>query len=223
MNNPAHKPTTTHRSPKMPSFVSAPNIAHSAVGGAHYLGVPVTQEHKGGRTSSGEATRSSHESQEASRERIMNDLKELYCCRPTRRIFERTWCPDAVFEDPLVKAEGRGEYEPQWFAMPKIFSKSETISSRVMLSTESPNRLVYSQAQEYTLRFIGKKQAFCTVLMLMRQRIESVIVVDLDETDKITRMVEKWNGDELPTHYGAHFLRRANAQITPWLVKVPKE
>ncbi|KAF8841183.1 hypothetical protein BDN67DRAFT_967525 [Paxillus ammoniavirescens] len=212
MSDPAHQPTIVHHSPKIPLFVSAPNIAHSAVGGAHYSGVPTIREPKRGRTSSGEATRSSHESPEASRERIMNDLKELYCCRPTRSIFERTWRPDAVFEDPLVKAEGRGEYEPQWFAMPKIFSKSETISSRVMLSTESPNRFVFSQVQEYTLRFIGKKQ-----------RIESVIVVDLDESDKITRMVEKWNGDELPTHYGAYFLRRVNAQVTPWLVKVPKE
>lgn len=55
------------------------------------------------------------------------------------------------------------------------------------------------------------------MLILTRQRIESVIVVDLDETDKITRLVEKWNGDELPTHYGAYFLRRVNAQVTPWL------
>ncbi|KAF9228012.1 hypothetical protein BS17DRAFT_774629 [Gyrodon lividus] len=210
--DPAKQPTIIHHSPKIPLPVFIPKIAHSAIGGAHYSGVPIIQDPKKPSTLLEEATRSSQEDQETSRERIMNDLKELYCCRPNRTIFERTWNPDAVFEDPLVKAESRGEYEPQWFAMPKLFSKSETISSRVVLSTERPNRLVYSQVQEYTLRFIGKKQ-----------RIESLIVLDLDETDKITRMVEKWNNVELPTRYGSYFLRRINAQIVPWLVKVPKE
>ncbi|KIJ69494.1 hypothetical protein HYDPIDRAFT_106127 [Hydnomerulius pinastri MD-312] len=205
------QPTTTYHSSKIPVSISTPKIAHSAAAGAHYSGAPVMQEAHRRSTSSGEASRTSPEDEKVSRERIMNDLEELYSCRPTKKIFERTWRPDAVFEDPLVKAECQSEYEPQWFAMPKIFSKSERISSRVMLSTRSPNRLIFSQTQEYTLRFVGRKQ-----------RIDSIIVVDLDETDKIVRMVEKWNGDDLPTRYGAYFLRRANARITPWLVKVPK-
>jgi len=36
------------------------------------------------------------------RDRIMADLKELYCCRPSKEIFERTWRPDAIFEVSFV-------------------------------------------------------------------------------------------------------------------------
>lgn len=41
---------------------------------------------------------------------------------------------------------------------PKLFSKSESLSSRVMLATQFPNRLIYHQSQEYTFRIIGRKK-----------------------------------------------------------------
>lgn len=145
------------------------------------------------------------------RDRIMADLKQLYCCRASKEIFERTWRPDAVFEDPLAKCEGYAQYAPQWFAMTRIFSKSETISSRVMSFTPLPKRLIYSQTQEYTLRYIGTKK-----------RIESIIVVDLDDDDKIIRLTDQWNGEHLSSWFGVNLLRRANALITPWFVGAPK-
>lgn len=36
------------------------------------------------------------------RDRIIADLNELYCCRPLKEIFERTWRPDAVLEVSLI-------------------------------------------------------------------------------------------------------------------------
>lgn len=148
---------------------------------------------------------------DAIRDRIMADLKELYCCRPSEEIFERTWSPDAVFEDPLVKCVGYAQYAPQWFAMPWIFSNSETISSRVMSFMRFPKRLIYSQMQEYTLRWIGAKK-----------RIESIIVVDLDDEDKIIHMKDQWNGESLSSWFGVNLLRRANALVAPWFIGVPK-
>ncbi|KAG6335869.1 hypothetical protein ID866_3206 [Astraeus odoratus] len=248
-------PTIIHHPSPTLLPISPPLIANSAVGGAHYSGTHVS--HRGQRrTSSGDhPTRGSISQQdvEAGRQRIMEDLKELYCCRPSLEIFQRTWRQDAIFEvctdlflcrtiecrqdrpngqDPLVKCEGYDQYAPQVYGKqslllcssrscsrngrliplkPKVFSQSKTLSSRIMLSTQSPNRLIYSQSQEYTLRFIGKKK-----------RVDSIIVVDLDEDDRIIRLEDKWKGAEPPTHYGALFLRQTNARIIPWLVKVPK-
>ncbi|KAJ2917231.1 hypothetical protein MD484_g3168, partial [Candolleomyces efflorescens] len=141
----------------------------------------------------------------------MDDLKELYCCRPTREIFERSWRKDAIFEDPFVQCQGFGEYAAQFFAMPKLFSKSETISSRVMSSTNAPNRIIYHQVQKYTFSYIGRTKT-----------IESIIIVDLDEDDKIVRVTDQWNGKELPSWFGSGFLRLLNAKVTPWIVRVPK-
>ncbi|KAH7889779.1 hypothetical protein F5I97DRAFT_1924298 [Phlebopus sp. FC_14] len=202
----------THHASTIP-MPGPPKVAHSAAGGAHYTGASITTAGTR-RTELGEASRAPQPGKDGqtSRERIMNDLRELYCCRPTKAIFERTWHPEAMYEDPLIKCHGRSEYEAMWHVMPKLFSKSETISSRVLTSTRVPNRIICSQTQEYTLRLIGRKQ-----------RIESMITLDLDETDRIIQMEDKWYGKELPTRYGALLARRLHGQVAPWVTKVPKE
>jgi len=52
--------------------------------------------------------------------------------------------------------------------------------------------------------------------------IESIIVVDLDENDKIIRLVDQWDGKDLPSWFGASFLRLLNAKVAPWLFHAPK-
>lgn len=80
-----------------------------------------------------------------------------------------------------------------------------------MSSTKAPNRIVYHQKQEYTLPIFGKKKV-----------VESIIVLELDEDDKIVSLLDQWGGKELPTSGFTTALRIANAKVTPWLVRVPK-
>jgi hypothetical protein len=187
-------------------------LVESVAGGAHYSGANTDPDAVLNRRHSSHEYRHSHTQVKSDHQGIMRDLKELYCCRPTREILNRAWRKDATYEDSVVKCKGFDEYAAQWFAMPKWFSKSETISSRVMSSTLTPNRLVYAQTQEYTYRFFG-----------LKKKVESIIVVDLDEEEKIVRLLDQWNGQEPRTRYGALLLRRANGKLTAWLVRVPKE
>jgi len=193
--------------PKIPT----PALFGSAAGGAHYSGAKV--EH-----TNSDIARASFSNGGASveldekRKLIMDDLKELFECRPTLDIFNRSWRRDAIFEDPLAYCCGSSEIAPQWFAMPKLFAKSVTVASRVLSSTSDPNRLVYSQTQEYTFR-----------LFKFKKTIKSMVVVDLDGEGKIARLQDQWNGQELPRRWGAGALRRLNGKTTPWLVKVPKD
>ncbi|KAJ7602469.1 hypothetical protein FB45DRAFT_912213 [Roridomyces roridus] len=149
----------------------------------------------------------------------MADLRELYECRPSLEIFQRTWHPNAVFEDPLVKAKGFREYAAQFYALPKLFSKSETVSSRVMSSTRQPNRLVFTQKQRYKNRFMNKVGVFLPGrdLGLYTKTIESVITVDLDEDDRIIRIVDQWQGKPLQ----AEWRRRLGARVGAMLVRTP--
>jgi len=201
-------PSQTFHSEFLPRSVPTPALVESVASGAHYSGAHTDPllHHRGN-------SKHRHSSTEvrADHQGVLSNLEELYCCRPTREIFDRSWRKDAIFEDPFTKCKGFDEYAAQWFAMPKIYSKSQTISIRVMSSTLSPNRLVYAQTQEYTYRFLGYKK-----------KVDSIIVVDLDEDEKIVKLLDQWNGHEPPTRYGALFLRRANAKLIPWLVKVPK-
>ncbi|KAI6038995.1 hypothetical protein EDC04DRAFT_1815242 [Pisolithus marmoratus] len=175
-------PTITyHPSPTLLP-IPPPQIAQAAVGGAHYSTMYTSHRRRGSSIDEPHRTPQSAGDVEASgRRKIVDDLNELFCCRPNIDIFKRTWRRDAVFEDPWVKCEGYDEYAPQFFAMPKLLSRADILSSRIMLSIQSPNRLIYSKSQEYTLRFLGKKK-----------RVDSIVVVDLDEHDKIIRVEDKW-------------------------------
>ncbi|KAG6853207.1 hypothetical protein C0991_006156 [Blastosporella zonata] len=202
-------PTLTYHHPTLLP-IPTPALVESVAGAAHYSGVKLEQEPPLKHRRSSHDYGENHTQLKPSHQRILDDLQELYGCRPTQEIFERTWHPDAVFEDPLSLCRGYSEYAAQWYAMSKLFSASKTLLIRVMSSTHSPNRLVFSLSQEYTYRVLHRKKT-----------IHSVVVVDLDEDEKIVKMVDQWNGKDLPRWHGAHFLRVANAKLVPWLSKLP--
>lgn len=78
------------------------------------------------------------------------------------------------------------------------------------------------------MRWIGtKKVGRYTVLSvhaltISTQTISSFVVVDLDNEFKITRLVDQWNGEDPSTSWGAVRLRRLNAKLTSWFVRVPR-
>ncbi|KAH7334978.1 hypothetical protein B0J17DRAFT_672300 [Rhizoctonia solani] len=148
---------------------------------------------------------------EGKRKQVVEDALNLFSSKPDQDIFHRTWRKDAVFEDPLSKCIGYKQYAPQWYAMPKAFPVSRTLSYKVISSSTNPHRIVYEQQQEYTIRFIGTKKI-----------MDSTVVIDLDENDQIVKLEDKWNGSDQPTRFGALWLRRLNAVTLPWLVSVPK-
>jgi len=85
--------------------LSFSDIVNSVAGGAHYSGAPISdsESENGDKIVAppGKPTLSL-QGDDMIRDRIMADLKELYCCRPSKEIFERTWRPDAVFEVSLL-------------------------------------------------------------------------------------------------------------------------
>ncbi|KAF8638515.1 hypothetical protein AX16_010498 [Volvariella volvacea WC 439] len=149
-------PTQTFHPPLLPFPTSA--LVESVAGAAHYSGARVDPDSLLKHRHAGLDSPGRHTELHCEHERILNDLKELYSCRPNLEIFKRSWSHDATFEDPLSSCKGFGEYAAQWFALPVLFSASETLGTRVMSSTHVPNRLIYEQTQEYTLRWLGFKK-----------------------------------------------------------------
>ncbi|KAJ7172703.1 hypothetical protein C8R46DRAFT_894566 [Mycena filopes] len=198
-------PTQTHHYSILPT-VPTPALVESVAGGAHYSGSniePLKHRH------SSHDRPDTHTELKADHHRVLEDIRALYECRPTPEIFHRSWHPDAVFEDPLSNCKGFREYAAQVRAFPKLFKSSETVTTRVMSSTRTPNRIVFSQTQRYKNRFIDKA-------------ISSVVTVDLDDEDKIIRLVDhQWDGKGLPSRFGGGLLRRLNAKMAPLLVHVP--
>jgi hypothetical protein len=96
-----------NRSPSPPSptmtyhanlvTIPTPALVESVAGAAHYSGARLDHEtHKRRRSSHGTGDR--HTELKPSHQRVLDDLNELFGCRPTLEIFERSWSKDAVFE-----------------------------------------------------------------------------------------------------------------------------
>jgi hypothetical protein len=87
------------------------------------------------------------------------------------------------------------------------------------LSTPKPRNTHYEYSA--TRRPVSASYAW-RVTEHYPQLIESIVIVDLDDDDKIVRLVDQWGGKELPTRFGALYLRRISAMMTPWIVRVPR-
>lgn len=47
-----------------------------------------------------------------------------------------------------------------------------------------------------------------------------MVVIDLDNEDRIIKLEDKWNGKDQPTSWGAEAFRRLNARTLPLFVHV---
>ncbi|KAF5331061.1 hypothetical protein D9619_005939 [Psilocybe cf. subviscida] len=209
VHSPSPPPTQTFHPNILPRSVPTPALVESVAGGAHYAGAKVDSETLIKRRRS--SNKRSHTELKSDHKRVLDDLTELFCARPTLEILERSWTKDAEFEDPYCKTKGYDQFAAQWFGLTKILVNAEQLSKRVMSSTDNPNRFIYFQTMEYTLRWFNKKKV-----------IESIVTVDLDDNEKIIRLVDQWEGKELPSRWGASFLRTMNGKMAPWFVHIPK-
>lgn len=121
-------PSQIHHHPTIFHSVPTPALVESVAGGAHYAGVRVDSDTVS-KHRRGSQDRQNHTEIKNDHQRIMHDLQELYSCRPTLDIFDRSWSKNAVFEvspvsldaqnltmlsqDPLCKCKGYAEYAAQ--------------------------------------------------------------------------------------------------------------
>lgn len=91
-------PSQTYHPSILPRSVPTPALVESVAGGAHYSGIRVDPESLKHRHSSHSRHPSTHVEVKADHHRLMADLKELYCLRPSVELLERGWRKDAIFE-----------------------------------------------------------------------------------------------------------------------------
>ncbi|GJE97089.1 hypothetical protein PsYK624_132990 [Phanerochaete sordida] len=208
----ARAPTLTHHNLHT---LNPPHFVNSIATGAHYAGAlsPPAHEHNA-HGEHGHRSQSMTGNDPAMLELykdVLQDIEDLFCARLSPELFQRRWSQNCEYEDPLTKAHGYLECAAQFFGLAKLCSSSKRISCRVVSATLKPNKLVLAQTQEYTIRLFGTKKT-----------VASFVLVTLDEDYKITKMVDQWDGNELPTRWGALYLRRFAAVLIRWFVTVPK-
>ncbi|KAK7515276.1 uncharacterized protein IWZ02DRAFT_471339 [Phyllosticta citriasiana] len=136
---------------------------------------------------------------------IVGSILDLFAGRPSLAKL-RLWSDDAVFEDPLTQAQGRQQYEPQWYGLQSAFAEIERLSHQV---TSAGNPIVMDLKTRYVLKGIKKETV-----------IASVVNIYTDNAGKISRVEDKWDG-KLPDSSITNAFRRLNAVSVPKMVSVP--
>lgn len=104
-NSPHHHHHTSHSPPTqvfhpaspLSPPIPTPSLLESVAGAAHYSGVPVDADVKK------RHRRHSSAAMDLAKlipdhQRVLDDLRELYCCRPTKQIIDRLFRQDVEFE-----------------------------------------------------------------------------------------------------------------------------
>lgn len=124
---------------------------------------------------------------------------QLFAGRPSLKKLQ-LWDDEGTFEDPITKAVGRQQFEPQWYGLQTAFSEIERLHHEV---TSAGNPIGMDLRTRYVVKAIGKEQT-----------IDSKINIFYDKASgKITKVEDKWDG-KLPD---SAFVNVSIDQIfSPW-------
>ncbi|KAJ1991773.1 hypothetical protein H4R33_001230 [Dimargaris cristalligena] len=123
------------------------------------------------------------------RQQLLDDILQLYQCRPTHNLF-RHYDNQAIFEDPISYLPGIGSIKAAFYAMPKLF-RSSTTRRQTVIHNE-PTELRVKMVQDYTFRGLGVRSTMPSTLVLQFKTTENGT-----PTDKVILHRELWWGTPL--------------------------
>ncbi|THX62736.1 hypothetical protein D6D08_08415 [Aureobasidium pullulans] len=115
---------------------------------------------------------------EGDQKTLVGSVLDLFAGRPSLEKLQ-LWKDDGVFEDPITIAQGRKQYEAQWYGLQSAFSEIERLSHEV---TSSGNPISMNMKTRYVVKGIGKEQTISSVVNIFH------------EGGKITKVEDKWDG-----------------------------
>ncbi|RDW78714.1 uncharacterized protein DSM5745_05566 [Aspergillus mulundensis] len=101
------------------------------------------------------------------RAEIQRHILSLYAGSASKDDME-VYTEQAIYDDPFSYCDTRYKIAGQWYGVPKLFSKSETIATEVTSSTE--HELAWKQRRKYTLAGIHASKVADSLVSLKLQR-----------------------------------------------------
>ncbi|KEF54174.1 uncharacterized protein A1O9_09969 [Exophiala aquamarina CBS 119918] len=139
---------------------------------------------------------------------LTNSILDLFAGYPTKRKLA-LWADDASFHDPLTIAEGRKQYEAQFYGLKASMSE---IHQQHFDIVKGGNPIELSLKTLYKVKGVGKEQL-----------VDSRILIHLTpDGQRISKVEDQWNGDVPPDGAFAKALRNLNSVTVPVFVSVPK-
>ncbi|KIV92439.1 hypothetical protein PV10_03738 [Exophiala mesophila] len=138
---------------------------------------------------------------------LTNSVLDLFAGYPTKRKLA-LWIDEASFHDPLTIAEGRKQYESQWYGLKSVMSE---IHQQHVEVVRAGNPIELKLKTLYKVKGIGSEQV-----------IDSHVLVHLDgDGQRIVKVEDRWDG-KIPDNAFAKAFRNLNSVTVPIAVSVPK-
>ncbi|KAL2402337.1 hypothetical protein ABEF95_001077 [Exophiala dermatitidis] len=138
---------------------------------------------------------------------LIGSVMDLFAGRPSKRKLS-LWADDGSFQDPLTIAEGRKQYEAQWYGVVATMSDVKQEFAEIV-SLGNPIELHLKD--RYTIKGVGKDELIDS----------SVLVYLTDDGQKIKKVVDRWGGEMPPDGPFAKAMRNLNSVTVPAFVHVP--
>ncbi|KAI1078140.1 hypothetical protein F5B20DRAFT_549479 [Whalleya microplaca] len=117
-----------------------------------------------------------------SRKAIQQKIVNLYCGSASEEDM-KVYAEKAIYDDPFSYCDTRYKIAGQWYGIPKLFAKSESLQTEVIFSTK--HELVWKQRQKYTFAGI---EASKTADSLISIKLEGV-----EPNEKVVYHKDMWN------------------------------
>ncbi|KAH0402451.1 hypothetical protein KCU89_g3129, partial [Aureobasidium melanogenum] len=116
---------------------------------------------------------------EPEREKIVKSICALYSGGASKELMQ-VYSDKAVYDDPWSYCDTRYKIAGQWYGIPKVMAKSETLKTEVVDS--QPDRIIFKLQQEYTPRLVH-----------FSKPVNSLVTLTLDDQGKVKYHKDMWN------------------------------
>jgi len=116
---------------------------------------------------------------EPEREKIVQSICALYSGGASEELMQ-VYAEKAVYDDPWSYCDTRYKIAGQWYGIPKVMAKSQTLKTEVVQSEK--DRIIFKLQQEYTPRVVH-----------FSKPVNSLITLTLDDQGKIKYHKDMWN------------------------------
>ncbi|KAG9653109.1 hypothetical protein KCU98_g7032, partial [Aureobasidium melanogenum] len=116
---------------------------------------------------------------EPEREKIVKSICALYSGGASEELMQ-VYSDKAVYDDPWSYCDTRYKIAGQWYGIPKVMAKSQTLKTEVVDS--QPDRIIFKLQQEYTPRLVH-----------FSKPVNSLVTLTLDDQNKVKYHKDMWN------------------------------
>jgi hypothetical protein len=113
---------------------------------------------------------------------------DLFAGYPSKRKLA-LWTDDASFHDPLTIAQGRKQYEAQWYGLKVTMSEIVQEHAEVV---KGGNPIELKLKTMYKVKAVGKEQTIDSSILI------HTTGAGTGEDEKITKVEDRWGGDVPP-------------------------